>query len=67
MKGQDRGSQGESSNVEKRGKPRNFEWTPKRKVTLQCLIRARGNVRVAAKLSEKSSPSVSYGYMVVRT
>lgn len=63
MKRQDRHSQAASSNVEKRGNPRNFEWTPKRKVALECLIQAGGNVRLAAELSERCSPSVSYGYM----
>jgi len=40
-----------------------FEWTAKRKVALECLIRAGGNVRLAAELSKKCSPSVSYGYL----
>lgn len=63
MKGRDRAGEGESLNMEKRGKTRNFEWTPKRKVALECLIQAGGNVRLAAELSKKCSPSVSYGYL----
>jgi len=63
MKRQDRGSEGVSPNVEKHGKTPKFDWTAKRNVALECLIQAGGNVRLAAKLSEKCSPSVSYGYM----
>lgn len=40
-----------------------FNWTPKRKVALECLIRARGNVRLATQMSENESPAVSYGYL----
>lgn len=40
-----------------------FDWTPKRKVALECLIRAGGNVRLAAQISENESPAVSYGYL----
>ena len=63
MKGRDRAGEGESLNIEKHGKTRNFEWTAKRKVALECLIQAGGNVRVAAELSKECSPSVSYGYL----
>jgi len=49
--------------VEKHGKIRNFDWTAKREVALECLIQTGGNVRRAAELSQKSSPSVSYGYL----
>ena len=63
MKGRDRGSQGESSNIEKHGKTRNFNWTPKRKVALECLIQARGNVRLAVELSKQHSSSVSIPYV----
>jgi len=40
-----------------------FDWTPKRKVALECLIEARGNVSRAAELSKQHSPSVSFGYL----
>lgn len=63
MKGRERGSEGVSLNMEKRGKARDFDWTAKRKVALECLIQAGGNVRLAAELSKQCSPSVSYGYM----
>jgi len=49
--------------VEKHGKTPDFNWTEKRRVALECLIQAGGNVRRAAELSEKHSPSVSYGYL----
>lgn len=49
--------------MEKHGKTRNFNWTPKRKVALECLIQARGNVRVAVELSKNRVPSVSLPYV----
>jgi len=49
--------------MEKHGKTRNFNWTPKREVALECLMQTGGNVRRAAELSKKHSPSVSYGYL----
>ncbi|MCJ7667936.1 MAG: hypothetical protein MUP04_06620 [Anaerolineae bacterium] len=49
--------------MEKRGETRKFKWTPKRRVALECLIQARGNVSLAVELSKKHSPSVSYGYL----
>jgi len=49
--------------MEKHRKMRNFEWTAKRLVALECLIQTGGNVRRAAELSKKHSPSVSYGYL----
>ena len=49
--------------MEKHGKTRNFNWTPKRKVALECLIQARGNVRLAVELSKKRAPSVSLPYV----
>lgn len=40
-----------------------FNWTPKRIAALDYLIQARGNVRVAAELSERGPISVSFAYL----
>lgn len=40
-----------------------FNWTPKRKIALECLLSAGGNARVAAELSKQFTPSVSEGYL----
>jgi len=40
-----------------------FNWTPKRRAALNYLIQARGNVRVAAGLSQRGPVSVSYNYL----
>ena len=42
---------------------KDFKWTSKRKAALEYLIRAGGNVRLAAEMSANESVSVSYGYL----